>query len=112
MGWNTLVPGNDIENLKEDRKASKGIEQYRVSAKAIYTKGEYLPMSAITDVRIQRSTYTPSCACGKGIPVFKIRVDYGADKPMVMMIEKEKNAERMISMISQACPDIRIDRTP
>ncbi len=110
MAWSSMVPGQNIENLKEDRKASIGIEQYKVSEKAIYIKGEYLPMSAITDVKMQRSTYTPSCACGKGIPVFKIRVDYGIDKPMIMMIEKEKNAEKMLSMISEACPDIRIEK--
>ena len=109
MAWSSMVPGQDIENLKEDRKASIGIEQYKVSAKAIYTKGKYLPLSAITNIKMQRSTYTPSCACGKGIPVFKIRVDYGIDKPMIMMIEKEKNAEKMLSMISEACPDIKVN---
>ncbi len=41
-------------------------------------------------------------SCGKGIPVFKIRLDYGGEKPLVLMIEKEANAERMISLINSA----------
>ena len=110
MAWSSMVPGTEIENLKEDRKASTGIEQYKVSAKAIYVKGEYLPMSAISAVKMQPSMYSPSCACGKGIPVFKIRVDYGTDKPMILMIEKEKNAEKMLALISEARPDIKIER--
>lgn len=110
MAWRSLVPGEEIENIKEDRKSSIGIEQYKVSNKAIYTRGEYLPISAVRAVKLVPSTYTPSCGCGKGLPVFKIRVDHGAEKPAVFMVEKEKNAEKMISMITESRPDITVER--
>ena len=104
MAWRSMVPGNEIQDLRGDRRNSVGTEQYKVSDRAVYMRGEYLPMSAIKDVMMQQSTYTPSCACGKGIPVYKIRIDYGAEKPVVLMIEKEKNAEKMFRKITDACP--------
>ena len=110
MAWKSMIPGQEIPNIKDDRKTSVGIEQYKVSAAAIYSKGEYLPVSAIKEIKMQQSTYTPACACGKGIPVYKLRIDYGMEKPMVLMIEKEKNAEKLLSVISETRPDIRIER--
>ncbi len=41
--------------------------------------------------------------------MFKIRLDCGTDKPVVLMLEKEKNAERMISMIFDVNESIRDD---
>ena len=100
MAWKSMIPGCDIEDIKADRRRAKSIEQYKVSESALYVKSEYIPISQITGVHIQHSFYTPSCSCGKGIPVFKIRLDCGTDKPVVLMLEKEKNVEKMISMIS------------
>ena len=34
----------------------------------------------------------------------KIRLDYGAEKPLVLMLEKEDNARRLIDAISAANP--------
>ena len=80
-----------------------------VSDKAIYVQGECLPISAIKSVRIQPSTYSPYCCCGKGIPVFKVRIDYREEKPLVLMLEKEKNAEKMVSIIMSANDTITIE---
>ena len=45
------------------------------------------------------SSYTPGMSCGKGIPVYKIRIEYGAEKPLVLMLEKEKNVQKMLDTI-------------
>ena len=59
----------------------------------------FFPTSLITDVKKQASTYTPNCACGKGIPVFKICIDYGAEKPLILMLEKEANADKLLGYL-------------
>ena len=100
MAWKSIVPGTELSDVKADRKNAVSIEKYKVSPNAIYLSGEYLPTSVITDMKKQASTYTPNCACGKGIPVFKIRVNYGAEKPLILMLEKEANADKLLGIIS------------
>ena len=102
MAWKSIISGTELDNVKEDKKKSLAIEQYRISDQAIYFKGQYLPIRCIKDIKLFESTYTPGMSCGKGIPVFKIRLDYGAEKPLVLMIEKEANAEKMISLINSS----------
>ena len=104
-----MILDKTIEDVKQDRKATVSVEKYMVSDKAIYVQGEYLPISAIKSVRIQLSTYSPNCCCGKGIPVFKIRINYGAEKPLVLMLEKEKYAEKMVSIVTSANDNITIE---
>ncbi len=97
--WKSIVPGTKLDNVKEDRKNSVRIEQYRVSENAVYFNGQYLPKSCIRDVSVLESSYTPGMSCGKGIPVFKIRIDYGADKPLVLMVEKKKHVDAIIGLL-------------
>lgn len=110
MALRSVIPGRELENVKDDKKSAIGIEQYMVSERAVYSSGGYLPLSAVTGLKVQRSSYTPSCSCGKGIPVYKVRIDYGMEKPMVLMIEKEKNLGKLLSVISGSRPDIEIER--
>ena len=98
--WRSMIPDHEIDDVKRDKKKAAAIEQYMVSEKAIYVKGEYLPISCIQDTHMQESTYAPNCCCGKGIPVYKIRIDYGGKQPLVLMLEKEKNARKLMSVIS------------
>lgn len=109
MPWTSIIPDNTIQDVKHDRKSAVSVEKYRISDNAIYLQGEYLPISAITSVRIQPSTYSPNCCCGKGIPVFKIRIDYGAEKPLVLMLEKEQNAEKAVGIIISANNSVSIE---
>ena len=41
--------------------------------------------------------------------MFKIRIDYGADKPLVMMLEKEKNAEKAIDIITSSNNNVTVE---
>ena len=104
-----MISDKTIEDVKRDRRSAVSVEKYKVSDEAIYLQGEYLPISAIKSVRIQPSTYSPNCCCGKGIPVFKIRIDYGAEKPLVLMLEKKKNAEKAVDSITSANNSIAVE---
>ena len=99
MAWKCIVMDDPITDVKEDRKNAVRVEQYKVSSQAIYFNGQYLPFASITDVQVHESSFTPGMSCGKGIPVFKLRIDYGADKPLVLMVEKEKNVQKIMGMI-------------
>ena len=104
-----MISDKTIEDVKRDRRSAVSVEKYKVSDEAIYLQGEYLPISAIKSVRIQPSTYSPNCCCGKGIPVFKIRIDYGAEKPLVLMLEKKKNAEKAVDIITSVNNSIAVE---
>ncbi len=106
MAWECIFDGTGIDSVKADRKEAVSIEKYSVSGKALYFSGKYLPLSAVREVRVLNSVYTPSGCCGRGIPVFKLRVDYGADKPLVLMIEREKNVERMLKALAEGNPEL------
>ena len=109
LKWKCIVPGKELENVKQDRKNSKRIERYEVSENAIYFEGRYLPVSQIKSVRSQPSAYRPHGCCGIGIPVFKIRVDYGAEKPVVLTVEREENVEELLNMVCTSNPDITME---
>ncbi len=101
MAWNSITE-NEIEDVKADKKSAKGVEKYMISKNAIYFEGKYLPISQIQSVSIHDSTYNPHCCCGRGIPVKKLKIEYGADKPLLLMLESEKNANRLYDLITEA----------
>ena len=98
MGW-TSITEKEIEDVKSDKKTATRVEKYMISDNAIYFEGRYLPISQIQSVSIHDSTYNPHCCCGRGIPVKKLKIEYGADKPLILMLEKEANAVKMAEMI-------------
>ena len=101
MGWYSITE-NEIADVKADKKTAKGIEKYMVSKNAVYFEGKYLPISQIQSVSIHDSVYNPHCCCGRGIPVKKLKIEYGADKPLLLMLEKEANARKLAEMIEDA----------
>ena len=109
MAWICADPDYALEDVKRDRRSAKFIEKYGFSEKAVYDGGKYLPLSRILSVRIQPSFYHPGHCCGSGIPVFKIRLDYGLEKPFVLMMERESNAQKAVSMILAANPKTVIE---
>ena len=109
LEWKCIVSGSEIENVKQDRKHSKRIERYEVSEKAIYFESKYLPVSQIKSMRSQPSAYRPHGCCGIGIPVFKIRVEYGMEKPVVLLIEQEEKVEELLDLVCKSNPGIVIE---
>ena len=109
MGWDCIIKGKEISDVRKDRKSSTSVEKYNISENAIYFDTKYLPLPEIRSLRIQPSLYTPQGCCGKGIPVFKIRVDYGSEKPVVLVIEKESNAQKALELIKSYNPDVVLE---
>jgi hypothetical protein len=105
MAWNSITE-NEIEDVKADKKSADRVEKYMISKKAIYFEGKYLPISQIQSVSIHDSTYNPHCCCGRGIPVKKLKIEYGADKPLILMLENEKNANKLYDLITEAQKDM------
>ncbi len=101
MGWHSITE-NEIDDIRTDRKSAEGIEKYMVSEKALYFEGKYLPLFEVRSVSIHDSVYNPHCCCGRGIPVKKIKVEYGADRPLILMLEKDANAKRLAERIENA----------
>lgn len=106
MGWICVAEGHELENVKQDRKSARLFERYDISEKAVYFQGRYLPIAQIKSVRIQPSVYRPNHCCGIGFPVYKIRLDYGAERPVVLAIESEEKANAAVDMICKANYDI------
>lgn len=108
--WKCVVEGNEIEDVPKDRKRSVMIEGYDISEKAVYFTGRYLPFSQIKSVRSQPSAVRfRGGGCGIGIPVFKIRLDYGAEKPVVLVVEDQDNADKIIRKICAGNRDIVVE---
>ena len=106
MAWKCIVEGKELADVRADRKASERVEKYNITQNAVYFEGQYLPFAAVLRLRVQPSLYYPQCCCGRGIPVTKIRLDYGAEKPVVLMLEREKNADRIVAAIRAANPSV------
>ncbi|MBR4573570.1 MAG: hypothetical protein IKO16_01555 [Lachnospiraceae bacterium] len=101
MAWQSITD-NSIEDIRADKKSAKSVEKYMVSKKALYFEGKYLPISEITSVSMHDSTYNPHCCCGRGFPVKKLKIEYGTDKPLILMLEKAENAQKMMRLIKEA----------
>ncbi len=109
MAWKPYVDGKELPDVRADRKAAESVEKYAVSNNAVYFEGQYLPFSLITSLRVQPSVYCPQGCCGRGVPVFKIKLEYGADKPLILMVEREKNAEKMSAAIRAGNPAVVVE---
>ena len=109
MQLNCLVPDTamDAKSAAADRKSADRIGPYRISGKALYMQDRFLPLSAVKDCTIHDSMYAASGCCGRGFPVTKVRIDYGAEKPLVLTLEKKEDAVKMQKMIQTAAETAR-----
>ena len=110
FGWKSILADVTIDDVKSDRKDSKRVEMYYISQNAIYFQGKYLPLSEIKSVCVFPSVYRPHHSSGKGLPAFKLKIDYNRDKPLVLLFERERNANRAAVLINGRNPRVRIDR--
>ena len=108
--WECVVKGREIEDVKQDRKSTLMIEGYDFSEKAVYFEGRYLPFSQIKSVRSQPSAIRiRGGGCGIGLPVFKVRLDYGAERPVVLTVEENDSADKIINLICAGNRDTTLE---
>jgi len=110
MAWTSIIENVQLDDVRADRKTRKSVEMYGISQKAIYFRGEYLPISEIERVCVFPSVYRPHHSNGRGLPVFKLRIDYGQEKPLVLIFEKERNANRAAVLIYGRNRNVRIEQ--
>lgn len=101
MSWESIVPEKIIDDVRADKKSAHRVEKYLVSEKALYFDGKCLTLDTVESVSIHDSVYNPHCCCGRGIPVKKLKIEYGADNPLILMVEKDKNAQKLKDMIAE-----------
>ena len=109
MAWKCIVEGKELPDVRADRKEAGRVEKYGLSKNAVYFEGQYLPFAEIKVLRAQPSLFFPQCCCGRGIPVTKIRMDYGAEKPVILMLERENSADRIVAAIRAANPAVVVE---
>ena len=108
--WECVVEGSEIEDVNKDRESSVIIEGYDFSERAVYFEGRYLPFSQIKSVRSQPSSIRiRGGGCGIGLPVFKIRLDYGAGQPVVLVVEDKDNVDEIINRICKGNRDTTLE---
>lgn len=102
-----------LENAKEDYRASKRAEQFRVGEKAIYFPAfpgtQYLPFESLSAVRSKNTAISVAGTCGKQIPMVCLRLSY-EDVYKDFMFEKSKSVDLVLEAIAACCPGLEIDK--
>ena len=102
-----------LEDAKEDYRASKRAEQFRVGEKAIYFPAfpgtQYLPFESLSKVKSKNTAVSVAGTCGKQIPMVCLRL-YFEDSSKDFMLEKKKSEDMIVEAIAACCPDLEIDR--
>ena len=110
MAWRPYLEGRTVPDPKTDAKNGIRIEQYKISRSAVYfPKEQYLLISDLKRTWIQSSRLSVVGSCGRGIPVFVVRLDCGEEKKVNLMMEKEENAEKMITLLCEINPGIKVE---
>ena len=105
MKWESLqaacaLPAAD---LKAQYRAGTRVEQYRLSADALFLPREqYIPLDAIEKIQVRKGMMHSGHCCGMGFPVSNLIVFYGGERPAKLMLEKQKNAERLAALLLAA----------
>jgi len=103
-----------LENVTEDRKTSRRVEQFRVSDTAIYFPAfpgdQYLPFAALSHVKSKNTAISVTGTCGKQLPMVCLRLFYDGEFYKDFLFEKQKNADQVIDRIRAFCPELTIDR--
>ena len=102
-----------LEDAKEDYRASKRAEQFRVGEKAIYFPAfpgtQYLPFESLTKVKSKNTAVSVAGTCGKQIPMVCLRLSY-EDVYKDFMFEKSKSVDLVLEAIAACCPELEIDK--
>ena len=110
MAWSPYLEGRTVSDPKSDARSGIRIEQSRISRNAVYfPKEKYLLISDIRRTWIQSTTMSLVGCCGKGIPVFVVRLDHGGPEKVNIMMEKKENADKMVALLCEINPSIRVE---
>lgn len=109
----SIAANFELENAKEDYRASKRVEQFRLGEKAIYFPAfpgtQYLPFEALESVKSKNTAISVAGTCGKQLPMVCLRLFYdGIHKDF--MFEKPKSVDLILEAVALCCPGLDIDK--
>ena len=102
MKFISLLPGRELSDLKEDFRAAKKLEQYRLGEKAVYLprglSWEYIPVGEIR--RAERSRRVISAGHCVTVREEKPAVDLTAgEKQFTLNLEKQASAQLILQAL-------------
>ncbi len=98
-----LVPGMELENVKEDFQKAERVEQYRISERAVYLpeglKWNYLPLSAVTQLKESFRVIS----AGHCVPVREKRPELDllteAGEAVHISLEKQASMQKVLELL-------------
>ena len=109
----SIAKNTVLENVNEDYRASKRVEQFRVGAGALYFPAfpgtQYLPFEALSHVKSKNTAISVAGTCGKQLPMVCLRLFYD-DTHKDFMLEKMKSVDKILEAIEARCPGLEIDK--
>ena len=105
---------DSLENVKEDYRTAKRVEQFRFSEQAVYFPGfpgdQQLPYTALHQVLSKNTAISVKGTGGKQLPMVRLRLYYDEEFYKDLMFEKQKNVDKALEVIAAARPDLSINR--
>ena len=115
----SLAQSASLENVSEDYKTARRVEQFRVSDQAIYFPAfpgnQYLPFEALHHVKVRDTALSVTGTCGKQLPMVRLRLSYDREEFYKdIMFEHQKNMDKVLDALHAFDPDlpITLDITP
>ena len=94
-----------IDNAEADYKAAKRVGQFKVSENAIYKPdGTYLPVSAVTEVTVDKSSVHVSGCCAGGVPVDRMIFDTESAR-YPFLFDSKKDVKKVLSITKLTCTE-------
>ena len=109
----SLAQSASLENVSEDYKTARRVEQFRVSDQAIYFPAfpgnQYLPFEALRHVKVRDTALSVTGTCGKQIPMTCVRLSYDGEFYKDFLFEKRARAEEVLERIRTRRPELEMD---
>lgn len=103
-----------LEDPAGDYKTARRVEQYRLSARAVYFPAfpgtRYVPFAAVTGALCRNSGMPVKGCCGKELPVTRLRLTYDGAFSRDFLFERPENALRVLDALQALCPETPVDR--
>lgn len=108
MAWQSLRSDFEVPDTKIQSKDGTRIEQYKVSADALFLpRKQYIPLDSIEKIQIRNSQMNSGNCCGMAFPVYNVIVFYGGERPAKLMLEKKENAQKLADLLLNARETIK-----
>ena len=110
LAMKSICPDCALEDAGADHRSSRRVGQYRVSDRAIYFPAfpgtRYLPFAAVSRAWEQDSSILPVGCCGKELPVYLLRGQYGGGFYQNFTFDTREQALGILRRLRELYPEI------